>query len=216
MSHEAFEYIIQMNADPAGVIVRKDAPWQNIGQLIDHIRRNPGKLQFSGTAVGGSWDLSRIGMIQAAGLPVDSTVWIPSQGAAPAIVELLGGHIDVITCSLPEAQSQLESGDFRALAVMSDERQPGFPNVPTLKESGINWSSEAWRGITVPKGTPPEIVRMLRERAQQIARSDAYREFMSRNGFGIVIRVGDEFARYAAEQDRTWQTIIRASGYDQR
>lgn len=213
LSYEAFDFIIQMNADPAGVIVRKDAPWQNINELIDDIRRNPGKLHFSGTGVGGIWDLSRIGMMLAADLPVDSTVWVPSQGATPAIVELLGGHIDVITCSLPEAQSQLESGDLRALAVMGDERLPQFPDVPTLKESGIDWTSMAWRGIVVPKGTPPEILEILRERAEQIVHSDAYREFMARNGFGIASRVGDDFARYVAEQDRIWGEIIRASGY---
>lgn len=213
VSYADYDYILQMNLDPAGVMVRKDAPWQTLDQLLDDIRRNPGQRTFSGTAVGGVWDLARIGMLREAGIDPATTTWVPSQGAAPAIVELLGGHVDVITCSLPEAQAQLESGDIRALAVMGDERHPVFGDAPTLKELGIDWAVGAWRAFALPKGTPQNVRQILVDTGMRIAESAAFVDFMERNGFGIAIRSGDEFARFIAEEDETWGEIIREVGY---
>lgn len=213
VSYADYDYIVQMNEDPAGVIVRRDAPWQTLDDLLDDIRSNPGQRTFSGTAVGGVWDLARIGMLLEAGIDPATTTWAPSQGAAPAIVELLGGHVDVITCSLPEAQSQLESGDLRALAIMADQRHATFTDVPTLKEQGIDWSVGAWRAFALPKGTPPDVRRVLMDAGMRIADSTGFRDFMQRNGFGIQIRSGDDFATYIAEQDATWGVIIKEVGY---
>ncbi|HBT25183.1 MAG TPA: tripartite tricarboxylate transporter substrate binding protein, partial [Pseudothermotoga sp.] len=139
LSFEAFDYIAQVNEDSAGVLVKADASWKTLNDLLEDIKSNPGKFLFSGTASGGIWDLARIGMLDAAGLSVDSVTWIPTTGAAQALIELLGGHVDVVTCSLAEAISQIQSGQVRALAIMADERDPRFPDVPTLKEFGINW-----------------------------------------------------------------------------
>ena len=213
LTYADYEYILQMNEDAAGVIVRADAPWQTVHELLDEIRANPGRITFSGTAVGGVWDLARVGMLLEAGIDPDDTTWIPSEGAAPAITDLLGGHIHVITCSLPEAQAQLEAGDLRALAVMSDDRNPAFPNVPTLKEEGIDWSGGTWRGFAVPVGTPAEVKQGLIEAGERIANSDRFRRFMDDAGFGIRIRLGEDYARFVEEEHYTWQTIIREVGF---
>ncbi len=213
ITYADYEYLFQMNEDAASVIVRADAPWQTLDELLDDIRENPGEITFSGTAVGGVWDLARVGMLLEAGIDPDDTTWIPSEGAAPAITDLLGGHVDVITNSLPEAQSQLEAGDLRALAVMSDDRNPTFPEVPTLKELGIDWSGGTWRGFAVPVGTPDEVKQVLIEAGERIANSERFEEFMSDAGFGIRVRLGDEYTQFVEDEHYTWRTIIEEVGF---
>ncbi|TVR91430.1 MAG: tripartite tricarboxylate transporter substrate binding protein [Spirochaetaceae bacterium] len=213
LTYAGYDYILQMNEDAASVIVRADSPYQSIQDLFDAIEANPGQVSFSGTAVGGVWDLARVGMLLEAGIDPDDTLWIPSEGAAPAITDLLGGHVDVITNSLPEAQSQLEAGNLRALAVMSDQRNPAFPDVPTLKEQGIDWSGGTWRGFAVPAGTPENVRQVLVEAGEKIARSTEFENFMADAGFGIRLRLGDEYAEFVENEHYTWQTIIREIGF---
>ncbi len=213
LNYRDFDYIAQINEDAAGVIVRADAPWNSVVELLVDIALNPGELMFSGSSVASIWDLSRIGMLDAIGIPIDYVTWIPTTGAAPSIVELLGGHVDVITCSLPEAASQLHAGQLKALAIMADERDPNFPDVPTLKELGIDWSSGTWRGIAVPNNTPDDVKAILEEAVIKIANSEQYLDFMARNGFGVRIRDSQEFFEFAREQDATWKEVLQLGGY---
>ena len=208
-----FDFIVQTNEDPSAVIVRADAPWKNVNELLDDIKKNPGKFMFSGSSAGSIWDLSRIGMLHAAGIPVDSVKWIPTKGAAPAVTELLGGHVDVITCMLPEVKSQIDAGLLRPLAIMADKRDPNYPNVPTLKESGINWSSGTWRGLAAPKGTPKEIINALYNAWIEVSKTKEYKDFMGKMGYGVKIRNPQEFTQFVKEQDQTWKTILKLGGY---
>mgnify|MGYP000108933257 FL=1 len=213
ITYKDFEYIIQLNQDPSAVIVRADAPWNSVTELLVDIALHPGKYKFSGSAAGTIWDLARIGMLHAVGIPPDYVIWVPTKGAAPSIVELLGGHVDVITCSLPEAAPQIEAGKLKALAIMADKRDPRFPDVPTLKELGINWSAGTWRGLAAPKGTPKEIINILYEKCLKIANSKEFKEFMNKNGFGIQIRGPEEFYNFVKEQDSVWKGILKLGGY---
>ena len=213
LTYEDFDYVIQVNQDPSCVIVKADAPWHSITELLVDIAMHSGKYMFSGSSAGSIWDLSRIGLFDKVGVPMDYVKWIPTKGAAPSIVELLGGHVDVITCSAPEAAAQLDSGQLRALAIMADERNPKYPDVPTLKELGIDWSSGTWRGIAVPKGTPKEVINSLYGKLSKITNSEKYKDFMSKNGFGIKIRNSKEFSNFAEEQNTTWKKILKIGGY---
>lgn len=210
-----FDYVIHLNRDPASVCVNAEAPWETLDDLLGDIKNNPGKYMFSASSTGGIWDLSRIGMLDAAGLPIDSVIWVPTTGAAPSITELLGGHVDVYTGSLPEAQSQIEANLIKPLAIMADERDPNFPDVPTLKELGIDWSSGTWRGFLVPKGTPKEIIDTLYNACNEIANSDEFKDFMSKRGFSIQIKNPEEFEKFAKEQNQTWKKILDLGGYTQ-
>jgi tripartite-type tricarboxylate transporter receptor subunit TctC len=214
LTYEDFRCVIQVNGDAAAILVRNDAPWENLSELLDQAAAEPGQLKMSGTATGGAWDLARAGLQLAADVPVDSIVWVPTKGAAPSLKELLGGHIDAVCCSVPEAASQIEAGQLRVLAIMSEDRHPVFPEIPTAIESGVPWVAVGWRGLAMPKGTPAEIVDIVDARCRRIAESDEYREFMKKNGFGIIIRSRDEFRRFLAQQDEQWRVVIEAAGYE--
>ncbi len=214
-THEDFKAVLQMNADAAAIMVRKDAPWQSLAELLDHIKANPGKVKMSGTATGGVWDLARAGLLSKVDLPVDSVVWVPAKGAGPSLVELLGGHIDAVCCSVPEAATQIEAGELRALAVMSEEPLAEFPDIPIVKPD-IDWVAVGWRGLAVPKDTPDEIVDQIAAKCRKIAESAEFKDFMKKNGFSIVIREREEFAKFLAEQDKQWKPVVEAAGYAQQ
>jgi tripartite-type tricarboxylate transporter receptor subunit TctC len=208
-----FDPVMQLNADAAAIIVRQDAPWRSVGELLDHIKANPGRLKMSGTSTGGAWDLARAGFLNAAGLPVNAVLWVPTQGSAPSLVQLLGGHIDVVCCSVPEAATQIEAGQLRVLAVMAPERLQDFPSVPTVQEAGIDWDAVGWRGLVVPKGTPSEITDLIAASCSKIVETPEFKDFMRKNGFAIALRGPDQFAQFLRAQEAHWKPVIEAAGY---
>jgi tripartite-type tricarboxylate transporter receptor subunit TctC len=208
LTHKNFTPLVQLNADAAAIILPKGSPFKSLDDLLKFVRENPGKLRMSGTAKGAAWDLARSGFLMAAGLPVDSVVWVPAKGAAPAIVELLGGHIDVVCCSVAEALTQIQSGELRALAVMSPERLPEFPEIPTCTELGVGWDAVGYRGLALPADTPAAITAKLESVCMEIAQSDAFKTFMTKNGFAPMVRGGNEFGEFLREQDEQWHKVI--------
>ena len=132
--------LMMLNSVPAAVVVQKNAPWKTLGELDAEIAKRPGELKASGTARGGIWHLALAGWLDAAGLDSSSVIWVASRGAGPSLTELASGGLDLVVCSLPEAQAQLEAGTARALGVMSPERIEQYPEVPTLRELGIDWT----------------------------------------------------------------------------
>ena len=99
--------------NPSAITVRADAPWNNLNDLIEAIKNSPGELQASGTARGGIWDLARIGFLEAAGLDKDDVPWVPSQGAAPALQELIAGGVDIVTAALSEVDALRQAGQVK-------------------------------------------------------------------------------------------------------
>jgi tripartite-type tricarboxylate transporter receptor subunit TctC len=206
--------VLQFNQDAAAVIVSADAPYDTVEDLLDDIRRQPeGTFSFSGSGIGTVWDLARIQMLLAADIDPNRVKYIPTQGAAPAITEMLGGHVDVITCSYPEAAPQIQAGDLKALAIMAEERNPQFAQVPTLKEEGLDFSYGTWRGFAVPLGTPMDRVEALQEALLEVVQSAEFSDFMSNNGFGVQVRVGDEFGDFMEEQFLALEEVFAITGY---
>lgn len=212
-TYRDYTCLLQLNADAAALMVRKDAPWKNLSEFLEEIRTREDKLILSGTATGGLWDLARAGMLHAAGLEVNSVIWVPTKGSAPSVVQLLGGHIDAICCSVPEVTPQLESGDFRVLAVFSEERLPEFPDYPTAKEQGLDWVAMGWRGLALPKNTPREIVDRLTSELEEIVRSEDYLDYMKKNGFGVDVKGPEEFEAFLDGQEVQWKEVLEAAGY---
>ena len=214
LTYQDYECLLQVNADPAAVVVATSAPWETLTEFLAAVRGSPGSLKMSGTATGGAWDLARAGLLRQADLPIDAVAWVPHPGAAPSLMELLGGHVDAVCCSVPEVAAQLVAGQVRVLAVMAEERLQDYPALPTAKEQGVDWVAVGWRGLALPKGTPPAIVHQLEQVCLKIAASEEYHQFMRNNGFGIAIRPTAEFRAFLHSQDAQWEEVVAAAGYD--
>jgi len=201
------------NVDPAGVQVAADAPWGNVADMLADFKANPGKYNGSGTGQGGIWHLALAGMLSADGIDPNNVPWVPSQGAAPALKEMVAGGVDIVTCSPTEAGPLAEAGKVKILAVMDTNRMQAFPDVPTLKEAaGLDWTLGAWRGFVGPKGLPQEIVDKLVPAFKKVTEAKAFVDFMNSRGFGIVYKEPADFVSFMAASDANLGKVMKEVG----
>ncbi|HEX2524932.1 MAG TPA: tripartite tricarboxylate transporter substrate binding protein [Geminicoccus sp.] len=203
-----------MNEDPPGINVPVDAKWNTLEELITDIKAaQPGELKASGTGQGGIWHVALGGMLQAAGVPANHVQWIPSQGAAPGLQDMLSGGVQLVPCSVPEAKALIDAGRVKSLAIMAEQRNPVFPDVPTVKESiGIDFSVGAWRGFAGPPGMDQEAVAKLEPLMKKIFDSAAFKDFMNNRGFGMVYLPAAEFGTFMEERDAMFGKIMTDLG----
>lgn len=212
LTYEDYTPLALLMNNPAALTVRADAPWDTVEDLVDALRENPGTYLASGTSKGGIWDLARIGFLEAAGLPETAMPWVPSQGAAPALQELLAGGISVVTAALAETDALRRAGQVKVLAVMADERLANAPEVPTLKESGIDWSLGGWVGVGTPAGLPDSVRTDLSEAIRAATQDSAYVTPLQRAGFTLQYLPSDAFASFIAEQDQRNGELLEMAG----
>ena len=174
--------IARLNADPSAVTVRADAPWQTIDEFLADARKRKDPMPVGNAGMGSIWHMAAAAFAEKTGVKVNH---VPFLGAAPAVVALLGGHVDAITVSPGEVAQHVAAGKLRTLAVMADQRVGGmFEKVPTLKERGIDVTVGVWRGLAVPKTTPPEIVAQLSEVARKAAEDAGFRDTLTKASLG--------------------------------
>jgi tripartite-type tricarboxylate transporter receptor subunit TctC len=213
LSGTSYTPIGLVNADPAGLQVRADAPYKNAQELVAAIKANPGKFKASGTGQGGIWHLAIAGMLKDLGVDPAAAPWVPSNGAAPGLQDLVAGGVEIVPCSLPEARSLIDAGKVKSLAVMNDKPAALYPNVPTLKAAtGSNWTLGAWRGIAAPKGVSAEARDKLAGAIKKIVASKDYNDFMATRGFGVVYLGPDDFAKHMAKSDADLGATMKAVG----
>lgn len=203
-----------VNEDPPGIQVAANSPYKTLKDLAEAIKKSPvGKLKASGTGQGGIWHLALVGWLQSMGLAPNHVTWVPSNGAAPGMQDLAAGGIDIVPCSVPEAKAMLDAGRARSLAIMAEQRNPQFPNVPTVgEELGTVYASGAWRGIAGPKNLPADITTKLQTGLKKVYESAAYKEFMNNRGFGLKWAEGADFAKFMEDADQKMGVAMKAAG----
>ena len=222
-THDDFTPLATINEDAAALFVQTNATWQSLGELEDDIRANPGKLRASGTASGGAWHLALAGWLLAVeGLQPGDVVWVPSKGAGPSLEELRNGGVQMVCCSLPEAETLLADGRIRCLGVMSDERAVGYADVPTFQEQGSDWSLVGWRGLAVPRGTPEPVVERLAAAVDRVVRGETrlagapaatFPEFMESRNFNLTVKRGAACRAFLADNDAKFKKLLTSEAF---
>jgi len=196
-THRDLIPIAKLNADPAVVVVRKDAPYQNIEQFLAAARQSSGTISVGNAGHGSMWHMSAAALAQKGGVTFND---VPFTGGTPALLALLGGHIDAVIASAPEVIPYVQGDKLRALGVMSAQRVKGLDNVATLREQGIDLQLGTWRGLAVPRGTPDDVVQTLRRATAEIMREPALLETMDKQYFST--NTYEDAATFAASMDR--------------
>jgi tripartite-type tricarboxylate transporter receptor subunit TctC len=213
LSGASYTPIGLVNADPAGIQVRADSPYKTVNDLLAAIKANPGKFKASGTGQGGIWHLAIAGLLRDQKIDPAALPWVPSNGAAPGLQDMVAGGVEVAPVSLPEARSLIDAGKVRSLAIMDDKPSALYPNVPTLKSAtGSDWTMAAWRGIVAPKGIPAEARDKLGAAVRKVAASKEYHDFMASRGFGIIYAEPEAFGRFMAKSDMELGATMKAVG----
>ncbi|MDB5966717.1 MAG: transporter substrate-binding protein [Polaromonas sp.] len=205
VTQDDFIPIARLNADPAAITVRADSPYNTIEEFLAQAKK-PGSDTKVGNAGNGSiWHLAAASLEEKTGAKFNH---IPFQGAGPAVLALLGGHVDAVGVSPAEVSVHVAAGKLKILAVMADQRSRGFENVPTLKERRIDLSIGTWRGLGVAKGTPPEVVEAIKGITRKAVNEPIMREVMDKLNLGYSYAEAPEFKAQLVRDNDTFRQLV--------
>jgi tripartite-type tricarboxylate transporter receptor subunit TctC len=208
-TYEDMQPIARLNADQAAITVRADAPWNTIEEFLAAARKDSGRIGVGNAGNGSIWHLAASALEDKTGVKFNH---IPFQGAGPAVLALLGGHVDSVAVSPAEVTTYVAAGKLKMLAVMADQRVKGFDKVPTLKERNIDLTIGTWRGIAAPKNTPPEVVAYLKKLALNASNEPAFRETLDKQNLGFAYADDVGFKQVMAKDDAYFKTLITKLG----
>ena len=198
MTADQVRFVGAIGADPGVIVVAKDSPHKSLNDLIDAIKADPSSVAFAGGSATGGFDhLKPLMLLRKAGFTeITKVKYIGVDGGADAITQTIGGFTQAMTGDMSEIVGFLKSGEVRALAVLTEERVPGFEQVPTAKEQGFDVVAVNWRGLYVPKGVSDEVFNGWADRLQKVADSAEWKEAMAANGLAPFTKVGGDFQGY--------------------
>ena len=205
LSYEEMQPLAMINADPGAIVVAVGAPWKSLQEFVAYARANPGKVSIANTGEGGISHMVAVELERKAGI---SVIHAPYNGAAPAIRDLIGGHIGAATVTAVEARSQINAGLARVLAVMAPKRLEAFPDAPTAREQGLDIDLGTWRGLAIPQGVPAPIAAKLQEAIRKAVADPKFKDFMDNQGFGISYLASADFVAFLKQQDATYRAFF--------
>ena len=187
--------------------VRNDLPVNNVGELLDYARKNPGKLNYGSTGSGSSNHLSMELLMR---MTDTKMTHIPYKGSAPATMAILAGEIDVLFDNIPNSLPQLKAGKMKAIAVTGTQRSVLFPSVPTVAESGVpGYEVNVWFGMQLPGGTPsPLVERMNRDIVRVLKEPDIIKRFREQ-GVEVIASSPAAFSQLVQSEVVKWTQVIR-------
>lgn len=195
---------------PGVLVVHPSVQANSVQELIAYARANPGKLRYGSSGVGGVINLATELFKHQA--KVDIT-HVPYKGVAPAVVDLIGGQIEMVVAGISIAVPMVKSGKLKALGITSRKRSPVLPDVRPIAEQGLpEYESSTWYGIFAPAATPQVILARLNTDLVQIANSTDVRERFASQGGEARASTREEFAALIATDLRRWQTVVKAAG----
>lgn len=197
-----FKLIRMVNLDPAVILVPADSPFNTVNDLVAEAKSNPGKIKFASTAAPNFYLMA---LEKSQSIKLNA---IPYNGSSEAIPSVLGHHTQVTMVTPGEAIAQLRSGQLKALGVMSSERISYIPDVPTLKEQGLDVVTGTWRGIGAPKDTPDAIIETLGKAFDEAMASAEFKEFMSKGAMTIHPLKAQEFTDFVKEDTKLLGKLI--------
>jgi len=198
MTADRVRFVGAIGADPGVIVVGKDSPYKSLGDLIAAIKANPGSVAFAGGSATGGFDhMKPLMLLQRAGFTdIRKVKYISLNNGADAITQTIGGFTQAMTGDMSEVVGFLKAGEIRALAVLSEERIPGFEDIPTAREQGFDVVAVNWRGLYIPKGVSDATFNLWAERLQKVADSAEWKEAMAANGLAPFTKVGNNFQNY--------------------
>jgi tripartite-type tricarboxylate transporter receptor subunit TctC len=205
-----FTPVSLLGNSPNLLLVKADSPMKTLADLIALARQKPGQLSYGHAGNGTSPHLA--GELLKVTAKIDITA-VPYKGGAPALNDLMGGHIPIAFNNLPEAIGQIQAGTVRALAVTTIKRTPMLPDVPTVAESGLTeYDTGVWWGVLAPAGLPADIQARLSRDCAEAMKSPAVTERFRTLGATPIGGSAAEFAKLIRADYDKWGPVIKAAG----
>ena len=182
-----------ISSEPLVLVVKASSPFNQISEVIKEAKLNPTKVTYGSSGVYGPTHLAIEMFTNAADIKLQH---IPYTGAGPALTALLGGHIDLSVLGLNNALAYQKSGNIRILASWSNQRNNLIPDIPTLKENGINVEYPNWGGLFVSANTPEDVIQILRNGVKSVAKNSDYLKSMENLNISVTYLDAPEFDKF--------------------
>ena len=192
------------------VVHPQRVPVSDLKGFLDFVRKNPGKLNYGSAGNGTSHHLAgELFKLQTRTF----ITHIPYRGAGPALQDLIAGQLDMMFDGLGSSANHIKGGRIKALAVASEKRAPGFPELPTVIEAGgPNYQVATWYGLWAPKGTPREVVDAMQAEMKRVLGSDEFKASWAGLGANPPALWGADFGRFVTAEIKRWAEVVKNSG----
>jgi tripartite-type tricarboxylate transporter receptor subunit TctC len=219
-SNKDFVHLAQVHSGPNVLVVNATTPWKTYKEFVDYVRANPGKLNYGYTHAASGHMAMELFKLEGSKCPPKAAdckgvfmVGIPYRGGGPMMQDLLGGQIPVMFINQDTALPHVKAGKLRALAVTSLQRNPLYPDTPTIAESGLpNFQALSWSGMSVAKGTPQPIVDKLEAALRKVMTSPEIKQRLESVGFIVPAPGGASYAKFVANEIDLWTRVIKTAG----
>lgn len=183
---------------------------KTLAEFLDFVRKNPGRLNYGSAGNGTSHHLAgELFKLQTKTF----ITHIPYRGAGPALQDLIAGQVDIMFDGLGSSANHIKGGRIRGIAVASEKRAPGFPDLPTAPESGVpGYKVATWYGIWAPKGTPRELITAMQSEMRKALNSDELKATWTGLGTETPNLWGDDFGKFVGSEIKRWAEVVKSSG----
>jgi tripartite-type tricarboxylate transporter receptor subunit TctC len=207
---KSFEPVALVATSGLVVVTNPQIPARSLKEFIDLAKRQPGKMHYSSPGNGGPQHLAMELLKLETGIDI---VHVPYKGASGALADLVGGHVDAMISATQTAHPHVQSGRLRALAVMSAERSPAYPDVPTMKEAGLpDMEVETWYGVFAPTNTPGPAITKINSDINVLLKDASLREALEKQGMTPAGGPPQRLADLVRKELPRWSRVVNAAG----
>lgn len=186
---------------------RKDAPYKTMKEAVEYAKANPGKVKFASTGTNSLGHVAAMLIRKATGITFE---YVPFTGTAPMMTALLGGHIDIAITVSSDAVTYMDR--ITSLGIATEKRSELLPNLPTMREQGVELTTGSYRGVAVPAGTPEPIVRKLEQAFQEICKNAEYVETQKKGGYEPIAMGVEESRAVIAKNAAVFRAMFEEMG----
>jgi len=189
--------------------VNPNFPAKTVAEFIAYGKANPGKINMASSGNGTSVHMSGEMFMAMTGIKMTH---VPYKGAGPALIDMIGGQVDVLFDNLPSSINHIKQGKLRAIAVTTEKPSPFLPGIPTVGETVKGYEASAWFGIGAPKGTPPERIAILNKAVNKVLSTDKMKAKLAELGGEPMIVTPAEFGNVIKSETEKWKKVVEFSG----
>ena len=201
--------IARINADPSMLVVRADAPWKTLKDLVEDAKKRPGEIVFTSSGLYGAAHIPMEMFIKAAGIKMRH---LPTTGGGPMMNAILGGHAQLVMTPVSLAAQHVKAGKLRLLAHSGSTPVAAYPEVPSFKSQGYDVEYTAWAGLVAPKDTPPPVIKILRDATRQAVKEPEVINSHAKLETPIAYMDADEFNAWWARDAAKLAEVVRQIG----
>jgi len=203
---KSFEHVSLLVTSPQVLVGATNFAPGSVSELVAFAKAKPGKVTYATVGAGSSNHLNALLLSNRTGIDMTH---VPYKGGAPMMIDLVGGQVNVMFVSAPQAIPQVKAGRIKALAIGAARRIPQLPDTPTVAETLPGFAAQSWVGMLVPAGTPVEIVARLNAEVQEALAEPEVRGKLDAQGFDVVGSSPEEFLAFARNESEKWAKVIR-------